>query len=306
MNYKHTMTYKDFCKLIKEYEVYSSVCNIFEKNDMSYETLVQRRRDVCILDIIKKIDENKFSPPGKQKWEAGWGKNLEKYKKSKDSSSLIPGYRSIDAVCRLRRTFILPNSQEFESNFYTALNNFIAEKYFSKCSSVFEFGCGPGSNLKTISKILPDKQLYGLDWVQPAVDSVNLLRDIDGIKTQGLLFDMFVPDYNIEVPENSGFYTFHALEQLGDNYMEFINFVLNKKPSIVVHVEPFIEFYNDNILVDYLAIKFHQVRKYIDGYYKELLNLERLGKLKILKSTRIGFGSYYQDNSMCVIWKPIN
>ena len=79
------------------------------------------------------------------------------------------------------------------------------------------------------------------------------------------MFDMFTPDYNLKMPNNSGVCTCASLEQLGNNYHKFLDFLFEKKPKIIINMEPIIEFYDDTNLLDYLAIKYHNKIKYLNG-----------------------------------------
>ena len=54
-------------------------------------------------------------------------------------------------------------------------------------------------------------------------------------------FDFFNPNYDIDIPKNSAIFTCNSLEQIGENYKEFINFLLEKKPSLCINFEPMSE-----------------------------------------------------------------
>lgn len=295
-----------FSELVGEPVNYRNVLEILKSKNMQYDVLSAEEREHYIVKTLHDIDRNEFSPQGKRKWEIGWGENFEAYKNSKITSDLFPKYRGIDLLCRMDGEFIRPHSNSFETDLYTAFHYWVAEKYFSEYSDIFEFGCGTGINLKALSDAYPNKTLHGLDWVQPSVDAIALLRENEHINVQGHLFDMFNPDYSLEVPKNSGFYTFHSAEQLGENYQPFLDFILEKNPKRIVHIEPFVEFYKDDNVFDYTAIKFHRLRGYIDGYYNALKQYEAEGKIRILKSHRNRFGSYYQESAVIVVWEPIN
>ena len=72
--------------------------------------------------------------------------------------------------------------------------------------------------------------------------------------------------------------TYAALEQIGNNHEAFIQFLMRKSPLLCVNVECLCELYDDNALVDYLAIKYHKKRNYLDGYLTRLQQLQADGK----------------------------
>ena len=63
--------------------------------------------------------------------------------------------------------------------------------------------------------------------------------------------------------------------------------------------------YDDQILLDYLAIKFHKKRGYTEGLLPRLKELERLGQIELLKVKRLYFGSTFMEGYTYMIWKPV-
>jgi hypothetical protein len=299
------INFKDFCRILNEAGMnFSPVLFKLEKSDMRYEMLNQTEKETIITEILKKLDFNTFSITGDaSKWHSGWGENLKEYEQTKDLNSLIPKYRGRGLICRLNGEYIRPLADTFEIDMYILLQYYAFCKYFSNVTNVFEFGCGTGINLKNITDIYPKMTVHGLDWVKESVETVRLIRKFTGIDAYGHLFDMFHPNENLDMPENSGVFTYHSLEQLGTDFQPFLDFLLKKKPKIVINFEPILEFYNDANLLDYLAIKFHKKRKYLEGYYTALSKLEAEGKIKILKSHKTPFGSFYQDSSSIIVWE---
>ena len=74
---------------------------------------------------------------------------------------------------------------------------------------------------------------------------------------------------------------------------------------MVVHVEPTYEVYDQDLLFDYLAAKFHSKRGYTMGYLPRLKQLELDGKIEILNVKRLNFGSLFFEGFTNIIWKPV-
>jgi hypothetical protein len=96
-----------------------------------------------------------------------------------------------------------------------------------------------------------------------------------------------------------------VIEQIASKFEKFIDFLLEKKPELVVHIEPTYEVYDQDILFDYLAAKFHKKRGYTRGYLPRLKDLEINNKIEIIKIKRLDFGSLFMEGYTCIIWKPL-
>jgi len=115
---------------------------------------------------------------------------------------------------------------------------------------------------------------------------------------------MFSPDDTLEITKNSAILTIGALEQLGCEYESFLQFLLKKSPELCLNVEPLCELYDGDYLLDYLAIKYMQKRKYLMNYLDRLRQLENDGKIEILTIQRMLFGSLYYDGWSFILWRP--
>jgi SAM-dependent methyltransferase len=254
---------------------------------------------------LKILDKNDFSITGdRHKWELGWGEVFNQYKKTNDVSSLSAKFPSRSIISRLNGEYIHPNSHDFHQSLYTSFHYWAFEKYFKNAKEIFDFGCGTGENIKHISDVYTAIKLHGLDWAQSSVDIVNLMAKELHINAEDRKFNIFEPDYEMDMPNGSAVYTCESLEQVGDNFRPFLNFLLAKKPYVVVHFEPIKEFYDNDNLLDYLAIKYHTLRKYLNGYYTELIKLEKQGLIRILKQSRIRYGGTYHDSSV-IVWEVL-
>ena len=121
---------------------------------------------------------------------------------------------------------------------------------------------------------------------------------------QGLFFNFFKPNFDLEVPANSVFLTAGALEQTGDQYNAFLEFVIMKKPALCVNVEPIVEFLDQDNLVDYTAYRCGVARNFLSGYIDAIKALEQQGHAEILNLVRSHFGSLMLESYCQVIWRP--
>jgi len=298
-----------FAKLlgIKTKDLSKSCIDFIGKKDFRFNIANDSKRENLILKALKIVDSGELSISGKHKkdvWEKGWKENLDEFHESENLSDLIPKFVRNNQPVRLGgKDYIYPRSKNFETNFVTLLRIYLFEKYFFNISELHEFGCGTGLNLVALAKMFPESQLNGYDWVQSSVDILNSLREKYGYNIRGHLFDMFKPDSKIKINEG-GVFTIGAMEQLGSNYNTFLKFLITQKPSIVINVETIYELYNSDILFDYVSIRYLEARNWLQGYYKDLLDLEKNKIIKIHDVKR-PFGSFFHDGYTFIVWEPL-
>ena len=142
-----------------------------------------------------------------------------------------------------------------------------------------------------------------MDWVPESQKLLRAIVEKFGWRIEGFPFDLFNPDYELEILPDSLVYTSSALEQLGSDYGNFLKYLLAKRPSLCVNVEGMAEYYDENSLYDYVALRYHRTRNYLDGYLTRLRELEHEKTIKIIAAKRIGFGSLYHEAYMYVVWQ---
>ncbi len=278
---------------------------IINNNDFRYKKIKNKEKDNLIIEILEKIDDNQLWVSGNDKqdiWQKGWSENLEDYKKNQDNASLIPKFIVPNRAMRLFYEYIIPTSGDFEFNVIDIYRRWLFIKYLSDAKNIFEFGCGSCQHLPILSKLFPNKKIHGLDWAPITKEIIDQIIKNTGWNLEGHIFDMYNPYDLHELNSESGIYTFGAMEQLGNKFYPFIEYLLSKKPKIIINVETIIEFYNKNNLVDYLALKYVKKRNYLNGYLTFLRQLENEDKIKIIKSNKVCFGSQYHDPYSLTIW----
>lgn len=290
-----------------EKEMESFCGELFKKMDFRYRFVSPEEREKIFLDIIKKCDRQEFSVSGASRqndWSRGWREILKEFQDSGgDLKTLIPKDIHGDRPLRYRGNYIVSNSDSFEHDFSLLFRNWLFKKYFSDYENIYEFGCGTGHNLVASAKLFPNKKFFGLDWVVESAEILRAVAEKYGWQIEGFQFDFFRPDDNFAIKPQSLVYTSAALEQLGQNFRQFIDYLLRGKPALCVNVECLNEYYNQDDLFDYLALKYHQSRNYLQGFLTYLRQLEKDKKIKIIATKRLGFGSLYHEVFSYVIWQ---
>ena len=211
------------------------------------------------------------------------------------------GYRRINGFAKLV-TNIVPqtsastealllsikfNDKNAEVNFCNFLSTCLFTKYFSEVDNIYEFGSGSGVNLQRLSETFPTKNLFGLDFSQNAIKSLNNFAKINNLNIKSSYFDLINPDISMEMKPNSAVFTEFALEQTSNKFHEFILFLLKRKPEICIHIEPMPELIKDETFSDYLSKKFNRKRNYLNGLVPFLKSLENTGLIEILDLKRV-------------------
>jgi len=264
-----------------------------------------------LLEILVSLQNNMFDKSGNhrlEKWEKGWGENLTEFIRSDfDTKKLVPKYYRGTTTSRLRGEIIETRSPTFQYDFFQVLRFYITKKFLSNCKNIFEFACGPGHNIVAISEIInnDDVNFQGLDWSKESVKIIDEIAKRKNINCKGREFDFYSPDSSLSFPMDSILLTFGGLEQVGENHEKFLNFILHKKPSLCINVEPIHEFYDKDLFLDFLANSYHHSRNYLRNYLSKLLLLEKRGNLQIEKISRVQFGGIYHEGWNILVWKPL-
>ena len=307
----YEMTVEDFASVCGTTidDIPQDIQDFIHATDFGYRKLSQKDRDQVILKILKKLDSGSLPRVGKERrvvWEKVWSQTAEDFRRGNyDLQELVPNYIDTNPIVRLNRDFVAPSNARFERNFSHAFRSWLFEKHLRSVGAIYEFGCGSGMNLATLGKLYPEKRLYGLDWTQSAVDLVNLVGKSHGLRLRGCRLDLFDPDEDLVLEENSAVVTMCALEQMGNNHEAFIQFLLDKSPALCLNMEPLCDLYDEDHLVDHLAIRYHRQRGYLEGYVGRLRQLEQENRIEIQKTQRVLFGSLYHEAYSFVIWRPM-
>lgn len=231
------------------------------------------------LDDTRRLMEEAPGKPTKDGWDAYW---------KTQAAGTDPTYLKRTRTFRYNGKYVLAD-EDAEARFASALRHYLYTEWFGGLDAVAEFGCGSGNNLNQLASTHPGMALYGYDWSQAAVD---LVRQKHG----GGRFDMRNPTPVAIDWAELGVLTHGAMEQLGDDFMPFYEFLLSLRANVYVHVEPLMELYGDSPF-DRLATEYHIRRGYLGRF------LTQLRKRGDVQECRTGFGNRYNEGYMVAIWR---
>ncbi|GGF23947.1 hypothetical protein GCM10011611_32550 [Aliidongia dinghuensis] len=275
--------------------------------DWRYQPLADEQRDAVILDCLKRLETGNYSiarEGDRSRWHAGWRENLDEFTSSRGSvSSLIPKYFRSGIPLRIHKNFAFSLDPEFEIKFVKIFRKGLFRRYLAGFPNIYEFGCGSGFNINTLAEIFPESRIFGSDWVPESVAIIDKMREYQRYNVFGRVFDFFNPDYDFEIEEGSAVVTIGALEQVGDRFGDFLKYLISMKPSLVLHAEPIVEWYDPENLVDYTALAIHRKRNFLAGLLPVLEGEQAAGKIEIIEARRVPFGSTLVEANSILAWR---
>lgn len=289
------------------------VTKTFLPNDLLYEQISTKELEEAISKIKDLINDSRLPVSGPNRisqWISGWGENLIAFAKSYNKDDLIPKYFHKYKYVRINCELVKPVYPLMELKMLRILQTHLVEKYVltQRNQSLIEIGCGTAHNLVHLNSMFPNLILTGLDWAstsQKLILEINQHLGLSQKITAGR-FDFFNPEYDLaQTWSDSTIATFAALEQTGDNFKPFIDWLLWARPSCVLHIEPEQSLLDNKNLVDKLSLEYMKSRGYLSGLLNYLLVLEKSGKIEILEKKRSYMGSYVLDGYSIIVWKPL-
>jgi SAM-dependent methyltransferase len=305
----HSLSEKDIARFlgVAVSNLSKEIRALIKKTDLCYREMEASERDQVMLMILKRLEAPGLGVSGvgeKERWIRGWTENLDLFIKSGyDERSLIPKYIKPNHPVRLCGDYVMPLNENFEKDFLYIIRQWMFATYFSDQNPIYEFGCGTGANLAELAQMYPEKELHGSDWIDVSKKIIDLLAEKKGYNMKGHVFDMFSPDASFPLKEGSAILAVNSLEQIGEKFDLFLQFILSKKPFIFVHFDSFVEFYDENSLPDYITLMHNRRRNYLSGYLTRLRELEKQGIIEILKEQHVPCGGLYLDFYSFVVWK---
>jgi hypothetical protein len=271
-------------------------------------------RDAILLNVLRRIRDDQQivgSPSRTEVWDQGWGENLKAFKQGKSEEALVPKFMRSNQPIRWQKDFYFPEDPGFEQNYAEILRAFVFDLFrVEGIKEIHEFGAGTGWNLLRAWNLLendPNLMFVGSDFVPSSVELIQQVGIEYKAPIESRLFDMKNPDksYSFADALVSGVFTFGSLEQLAGELSPMLDFLIQKKPSLVISIEPASETYDQENLEDFTAFWFQTQRGYSSGLIDLLKSLENSGQIRIERVKRLGFGSMMMEGYNLFIWRVL-
>ena len=231
-NSNKNVSVKDFEEAFNT-QLSQNIASKIEGYDFIYTDISAEERDACLIKIVQTLLDKSLPFSGehrREQWESGWGENLSLLNNKPLDEAVAPKYFGKYDVVRWKQKFVKAISPDFEKNMLGVILDWLFEKYLPGVEAIYEFGCGTGHNLLRARQVNNVAKICGLDWAE---SSQKIIKKIATDSSDGNLFahkfDFFNPDQGFNLDHNSVVYTVAALEQVGDRYIDFINYLLQNK-----------------------------------------------------------------------------
>ena len=235
--------------------------------------------ELCLKMLNKKLEVD---------WQDDWFSVLQNLQTNDDNvkSIIRPKWFRKSAFVNIQNCLSLTETPYVDWEYQLITRQMLFYTHLKDIENICEFGSGSGTNFYLINKILQNKNFILSDI---SVTSLKIIQELKRkLNRNNLTYSNIdiEQDIDLQLPDNTAVITTSVLEQIGDNYKNFINFILKEKPQIVINVEPIVELLDSKNGFDNVMNLYCEKRKYLAGYLTELEKLEKQKKIKIIMKKR--------------------
>ena len=253
--------------------------------------------ELCLEMLNKKLEID---------WQDDWFNVLQNLRTNNENvkSIIRPKWFRESAFVNIHNCLSLTETPYVDWEYQLITRQMLFYTHLKDIENICEFGSGSGANFYLINEILQDKNFILSDI---SVTSLKIIEELKRkLNRNNLIYSNIdiEQDIDLQLPDNTAVITTSVLEQIGDNYKNFINFILKEKPQIVINVEPIVELLDSKNGFDNVMNLYCEKRKYLAGYLTELEKLEKQKKIKIIMKKRTMVSGTFIENSV-LIWKVL-
>ena len=253
--------------------------------------------ELCLEMLNKKLEVD---------WQDDWFSVLQNLQTNNDNvkSIIRPKWFRESAFVNIQNCLSLTETSYVDWEYQLITRQMLFYTHLRDIENICEFGSGSGTNFYLINEILQNKNFILSDI---SVTSLKIIEELKRkLNRNNLTYSNIdiEQDIDLQLPDNTAVITTSVLEQIGDNYKNFINFILKEKPQIVINVEPIVELLDSKNGFDNVMNLYCEKRKYLAGYLTELEKLEKQKKIKIIMKKRTMVSGTFIENSV-LIWKVL-
>ena len=253
--------------------------------------------ELCLEMLNKKLEID---------WQDDWFNVLQNLRTNNENvkSIIRPKWFRESAFVNIHNCLSLTETPYVDWEYQLITRQMLFYTHLKDIENICEFGSGSGTNFYLINEILQNKNFILSDI---SVTSLKIIEELKRkLNRNNLIYSNIdiEQDIDLQLPDNTAVITTSVLEQIGDNYKNFINFILKEKPQIVINVEPIVELLDSKNGFDNVMNLYCEKRKYLAGYLTELEKLEKQKKIKIIMKKRTMVSGTFIENSV-LIWRVL-
>jgi len=277
----------DEIKLIKNsnLEKEFSVCKIFDNNNY----ILERNKET---QNVQKSGSHRIKD-----WEEGWSGSGVYY--SNDEYNNLPYYFKNGTHVRIKGNVYKDCDGFLEVELLRCLQEVVFNKFIkinNNFKGIFEYGCGTGSNIQYLKKIFSSYEFYGSDWAKSACE---MLAKNEILQRQNIFCVNYFDSTTYSGGINYIAFTNASLEQTGNDYQEFMNYLFSNNNCVGgIHIEPIRELLNLNSELNKQSYLYSEKR----GYLTNFLHFMKKAPIKILEAKDYEIGSKYLSGYQVLMW----
>lgn len=266
---------------------------------LSQEVTIEKVSDIysflsqCELESVT---FKKAGPQRKDDWETGWSGHgiTTEYPDFPD----LPYYFKKNTHVRIGENVYQDLSGLTELYLLRTIQDVaFSSKLIDRANAIIEYGCGTGHNLRYLASRFPH-QLYGADWAKSAVERIVESK----VVKSGRAFQVDYFDKNTYKGPQEPFIAFTnaSLEQSGENYHDFLNFLFSNNQCVGgIHIEPISDLVSPTHDLNKFSIRYAKRRAYLTNFYHYM----KASEIKILCAKDFGLGSKFISGYQLLIWE---
>ena len=281
---------------------------LIQQGDFAYRTLAQEERDRIVIEVCKKIDSPTLTlagQGGKERWEKGWNENLQDFIASGcDLKALVPKFVRPDQPIRFEHDYVMPRAAQFELEYYRVFRRWLFRSFLAESKLIYEFGCGTGYNLAELAELYPQTELHGLDWVSAPKEIIRLHGRAPRLPDDRARLRHAEPGSRAADAGRRHRPGHRGPRAIGTQWEPFLDFILERKPALFVHVDSILEWY-ERVPADRLPGG--QVRppaQVPGGLLAAPAAAGGAGAHRDPATQRSPFGSLFHDGYSLIVWRP--
>ncbi|CAM8360202.1 hypothetical protein [Candidatus Methylopumilus universalis] len=244
------------------------------------------------------INVKKSGPHRLNDWEDGWSGSGVYY--SSDDYNNLPYYFKNNTYVRLNSNVYEDLDGFLEVELLRCLQEIVLKKFLKTkkdFKGIFEYGCGTGSNIQFLKKVIPEHEYFGSDWAKSACDM--LIKNSILKSSQVFCVNYFDPSTYKGSTDSYIAFTNASLEQTGDKYIEFMNFLFSNPQCVGgIHIEPIRELLNLDSDLNKQSYEYAEKRQYLTNFFHFI----KQSNVKILEAKDYGIGSKYISGYQVITW----
>lgn len=211
-----------------------------------------------------------------------------------------------ESVAYYQRELYVANSVDVQQAYFELIRREV-QALIQTAGHLVELGAGYGSQILKLAA-LPELKHAGFtagEYTKAGVGCIELLAARQSLDVKAVGCDLNSLDLNTHpIPSGAVFLTCWTMAYVKGFPRSAMEEILHKQPSVVIHIEPIIEHWSSNSLLQLIWKKYIQINDYNQTLMTELKSYEADGLIKILEERPSIFGLNPLAPVSIVKWVP--